>query len=80
MPEEVVGSRVLVQPAKQVSDGVNEVLLPGRRRIEEHVLRQFEQGPALGVGHPFKHLELHPVQGAGLRGHQQGVGGVEEIV
>ena len=68
MTQEVVRPGILVQAAKQVSDGVDEILLPCRGGVEEEVAGQFEQGPPLGVRHPFEHLDLNPVRDAGLCG------------
>ena len=78
--EEVLRGGVLVQPADQVGDGVDELVLARHRRVQEHVARGLLQGPAHVVGHALEHLEVEQVSDAFGLGQHRGVGQFEQVV
>ena len=78
--EEVLRRGVLVQPADQVGDGVDELVLARHRRVQEHVARGLLQGPAHMVGHALEHLEVEQVGDAFGLGQHRGVGQFEQVV
>lgn len=78
--QEVLGAGVLVKPADQVADRVDEVLAATGWRVQQHVARQLEERAALGIGHAFEHLELDPIEHLAFVRQRQAVGQVEQIV
>ncbi len=80
MPEEVLGAGVFVEPADQVADRVEKLLLLAGRGIEQHPVGVLEHRPPLMVRHPLEHLKLHALEQAPVPGEHEPVGHVEEVV
>ena len=80
VPQEVLGRRVLVQPADEIRDRAVEVLGPHDRGIEEEAPGARLDRPRLVIGHPLQHLELDPRRDAVGLPEGQAVGDVEEVV
>ena len=78
--QEVLGRRVLVEPADQVGDGAVEVLGPDHGRVEQEAARARLHRPRLVVGHALEHLELDPRLDAVRLAQHEAVGDVEEVV
>ena len=57
--QEILRPGVFIEPADEIADGVEELLLAAGRRVEQQVARPLEQRAPLVVGHAFEHLELH---------------------
>ena len=78
--EEVLGSGVLLEASKQVTDRHVEVGPPDDGRVEQQAVGGVAYGSGLGGRHALEHLELDPVGDASLFGQQVGPGHVEEVV
>ena len=78
--QEVVGAGVLVEPANEIADRIDEVLLARRRCVEHEVLGEFEQRAAHVVRHAFQHFELQPVETVVVGREDERIRQFEQIV
>ena len=68
MAQEVFLAGVLVQPPDEIADGVEKLLLPAGRRVEQQVAVALAECAPLMIRHAFQHLKIHALIGCALLG------------
>ena len=81
MCKEIVGCRVLVHSAHEITDGVQEVLFRHHGRVEDDVVAKLLLCAPDMVGHALQHFEAEAVFRCLVHLREQiGVGDSEEVV
>ena len=80
MAQKVVRAGVFVEPADEVADGVDEILLPAGGGVEQHVRGELEEARRWWLAMPSSISNCTRSSAFARRGEHQAVGEREQIV